>query len=101
MIIDNFILVPPPSTPASNEIITLASDDQETVSFVTRSASFVLIGFVTATLLIFAIGRIFNHGRFIHMNIEISLLLAHLCLLTDFVGDEVFQNPFKIFQDVL
>ena len=54
-----------------------------------RSASFVLIGFVTATLLIFAMGRIFNHGRFIHMNIEISLLLAYLCFLPDFVGDEV------------
>ena len=60
------------------------------MSFVTRSASFVLIGFVTATLLIFAIGRIFNHGRFIHMNIEVALLLAHLCLLMDF--DPVTQE---------
>ena len=82
----NFVilLVPPPTTPASNAIATLAPEDKKTVSLVSTTGSFVLIGFVTATLLIFAIGRIFNHGRFIHMNIEIALLLAHLCLLMDF-----------------
>jgi hypothetical protein len=58
-------------------------------SSVSRSSSFVLIGFVSATLIIFGIGRIFNHGRFIHMNIEISLLCAHICLLPDAGEDEV------------
>ena len=56
---------------------------------VTQTACFVLIGCLAVTLLIFAIFRIINHGRFIHMNIEFSLLCAHLCLLPDFVGDEV------------
>ena len=37
--------------------------------------------YLLATLVIFALARIFDHGRFIHMNIEISLLLAHLCLI--------------------
>ena len=61
---------------------------------VTQTACFVLIGCLAVTLLIFAIFRIINHGRFIHMNIEFSLLCAHLCLLPDFVGDEV--SVFKL-----
>ena len=47
------------------------------------------IGFVSTTLVIFALGRIFNTARFIHMNIELALLGAHLCLIPDAVGNEV------------
>ncbi len=34
-----------------------------------------------ANLLIFGCFRIFHPGRFIHMNIEIATLVAHLCLV--------------------
>ena len=47
------------------------------------------IGFVSTTLVIFALGRIFNTARFIHMNIELALLGAHLCLIPDATGNEV------------
>ena len=56
---------------------------------ISRSASFILIGFVSTTLVIFALGRIFNTGRFLHMNIELALLGAHLCLIPDVTGNEV------------
>ena len=67
----------------------MEESDKALAEGVTRTACFVLIGCLAVTLLIFAIFRIMNHGRFIHMNIEFSLLCAHLCLLPNFVGDEV------------
>jgi hypothetical protein len=40
-----------------------------------------LIGFLCATLALFALARIWDHSRVIHFNMEIALLGAHLCLL--------------------
>lgn len=52
------------------------------VTIITRSASFVLIGFVTTTIIIFALMKVpLESSRAIHLNIEISLLCAHLTLL--------------------
>ena len=82
-------LAPPPTTPASHEIITLAPEEKTAAMAISRSASFILIGFVSTTLVIFALGRIFNTGRFLHMNIELALLGAHLCLIPDVTGNEV------------
>ena len=82
-------LVPPPTTPTPRPIPEMEESDKALAEGVTRTACFVLIGCLAVTLLIFAIFRIMNHGRFIHMNIEFSLLCAHLCLLPNFVGDEV------------
>lgn len=95
---DGRCIAKPPTTPVSLVIVTLAPAEKETTAFVTKSASFVLIGFLTATLVIFALGRIFNHGRFIHMNIEVALLLAHCCLLPDMTGgDPVYCRLISIF----
>ena len=43
-------IIRPPTTPASNEIVTLEAEKAETAAFLTSSASFVLIGFVTGGL---------------------------------------------------
>ena len=83
------ITVPPPTTPTPRPIPEMEANEKLLADGVTRTACFVLIGCLVFTLLIFAICRIINSGRFIHMNIEISLLFAHVCLLTDFVDDEV------------
>ena len=40
-------IIRPPTTPASNKIVTLEPEEAETAAFLTSSASFVLIGFVT------------------------------------------------------
>ena len=47
----------------------------------TRSASLILIGFLSATILLFAFAGIRTPARLIHLQLELSLLLAHLCLL--------------------
>ena len=86
-------IVPPPTTPTPRPIPEMDENEKLLADGVTRTACFVLIGCLIVTFLIFAIFRIINHGRFIHMNIEISLLFAHVCLLTDFVGDEVSFRP--------
>ena len=64
--------------------------------FHSRTASFVLIGFVLATLILFAVFKIINTGRFIHMNIEIALLCAHICLIPNLTSNEVKQATFRI-----
>jgi hypothetical protein len=62
---------------------------QKTVSqAMTRGASTIIIVFLGLTLGIFLVLRIFDSSRLIHMQMEISLLLAHACLLPDLSGDE-------------
>ena len=53
----------------------------------TRGASLILIGFLSATLLLFGFARIWDSSRVIHFNMEISLLLAHVCLLPPNVAE--------------
>merc|ERR1712110_1191557 len=78
----------PPTTPVSHVVVTLES---------VETATFILIGFVSTTLVIFALGRIFNTARFIHMNIELALLGAHLCLIPDATGNELMCKIISIF----
>ena len=54
---------------------------KEATTIATKSASTILIVFVLITLIIFAIFRIFDVARVIQMNMEISILLAHGCLV--------------------
>ena len=54
---------------------------QTTATIITRGASLILIGFLCATLALFGTARIWDPSRVLHVNMEISLLLAHLCLL--------------------
>ena len=61
----------------------MAPTQKKAANAVSKTSAFVLIGFVSATLIIFGLFRIFNHGRFIHMNVEISLLAAYICILWD------------------
>ena len=46
-----------------------------------KTASTLLIVFVGITLVLFAMLRIYNTGRVIQMNMEISLIMAHILLL--------------------
>ena len=86
----------PPTTPVSHEIVTLEEEEKSAALALSKSASFVLIGFVTATLIIFGIGRIFNCARFIHMNIELAILGAHLTLIPEATGNEVLCKVISI-----
>ena len=45
-----------------------------------RLGALILIMFVLVTNLIFACFRVMNRGRFIHMNEEVTLLIANICL---------------------
>ena len=56
------------------------------VVILTRGASTILIIFLLSTLVIFAVARIFDSSRVIHMNMEIALLFAHFFLLPSFHG---------------
>lgn len=48
---------------------------------VTRAASLLLITFLILTLVVFAVSGIWSDWRLIHMNMELSLLLAHVMLM--------------------
>ena len=54
---------------------------QTTATILTRGASMILIVFLCITLTLFAFARIWDNARIIHFNMELSLLLAHVCLL--------------------
>ena len=54
---------------------------KEVTTIATKSASTILIAFVLITLILFAILRIFDVARVIQMNMEISIVLAHGCLI--------------------
>ena len=54
---------------------------QTAVLMISRGGSTILIIFLIITMLVFAISRIWTISRVIHFNMELSLLLAHLCLL--------------------
>ncbi len=75
------LTAPPASTPAP--AVTLSPQTHTIVIATTRTAAFILIGCIIATLVLFAIFRVFNRGRFIHMNIEVALLVAFLLLVPE------------------
>ena len=60
------------------------------------------LSFLGATLFLFASLRIYDHGRVIQMNMEIALILAHLCLLLpDFSDPEAEDIPIVSMQFTL
>jgi len=74
---------PPPTTPTPRPIPTMKPAVKAVTTGMTKTASTLLIIFVTITLVIFAVLRIFDHGRVIQMNMEIALISAHICLLIE------------------
>ena len=54
---------------------------QTAVLWISRGGSTILIIFLIITMLVFAISKIWTISRVIQFNMELSLLLAHLCLL--------------------
>ena len=90
-------LVPPPTSPTPRPIPTLAPEVKLATSAVTRSASTVLIIFVVATLILFMSLKVFDTARVIQMNMEISLVCAHLCLLLpSSLSDHPFVSGFSL-----
>jgi len=79
---------PPASTPAPRVDPTLMPNLESFAKGITRTSYFFIIIFTLLTLGVFAYFRILNPGRFIHMNIEVALLLAHLCMVPDFSGGQ-------------
>ena len=89
-------IVPPPPTESPRADPSLSPAAKSTAVILTRTTCFILIGFIIATLVLFAFFKILNHGRFIHMNIEIALLIAHICLLPDLAGNEARKQNILI-----
>ena len=81
-------IVPPPTTPAPRPIPTLPAETKAVTGAVSRTASTLIIIFLSLTIAIFLIFRIFDPHRVIQMCEEISLLLAHICLLPSFHADK-------------
>ncbi len=80
---------PPPTTPTPRPLPTLEPGTKTSLQAMVRLASILLILFVLLTFLVFACFRVMNRGRFIHMNIEIALLAANICLLPAFYDDQM------------
>eukprot|EP00090_Calanus_glacialis_P040812 TRINITY_DN7141_c0_g1_i1.p1 TRINITY_DN7141_c0_g1~~TRINITY_DN7141_c0_g1_i1.p1 ORF type:complete len:514 (-),score=67.49 TRINITY_DN7141_c0_g1_i1:139-1680(-) len=74
---------PPATTPTPRPIPTMKAAVKAVASGMTKTASTLLIVFVTITLVIFGVLKIFDHGRVIQMNMEIALISAHICLLIE------------------
>jgi len=72
---------PPPTTPTPRPIPTMAPAVKTVSTGMSKTASTLLIIFVGITLALFGILRVFDVARVIQMNMEIALILAHLCLL--------------------
>ena len=85
---------PPPPTPTPRPIPTMAAEVKAVTSGMQKTASTLLIIFVSITLALFMVLRIFNTARVIQMNIELSLISAHLLLL--YGGDPEMVIPCKI-----
>jgi len=73
-------IVPPPTTPTPRPIPTLPAATKAVTGAVSRTASTLIIIFLTITIVLFLIFRIFDPHRIIQMCEEISLLAAHICL---------------------
>jgi len=74
-------IVPPPTTPTPRPIPTMAPAIKSVTTGMSKSASTLIIIFLTISLLLFLVFRIFDPSRVIHMCEELSLLCAHLCMM--------------------
>ncbi|KAF2363265.1 Thrombospondin type-1 (TSP1) repeat [Trinorchestia longiramus] len=72
---------PRPTPPTPRPIPTMEAEQKQVATVISKTASSVLIFFVTVTLCLFLVLRIFTIDRVIQMNMEISLLAGHLVLL--------------------
>ena len=67
--------------PSSRAIPVLPETVKTATTAATRSASSLLVILVGCTLWLFAVFRIYDSARILQMNMEMALLLAHLCLI--------------------
>lgn len=74
-------IVPAPTTPTPRPIPTMEPDTKKATQILTKTASTLLIIFLSVTITIFLVFLIFDPMRVIHMCEEVSLLAAHLCML--------------------
>ncbi|TRY77046.1 hypothetical protein TCAL_03852 [Tigriopus californicus] len=77
----NACVAPPPTTPTPRPIPTMPAAQKAVSNVITRGASTLIIIFLGLSLGLFFMLRIFDSSRVIHMNMEIALLLAHICML--------------------
>merc|ERR1719195_1652464 len=78
---DNSSCIVPPPTPTPRPIPTMAAEVKSVTGGLSKGASTLIIIFLSITLLLFLIFRIFTPSRVIHMCEELSLLAAHCCML--------------------
>ena len=71
-------IIPPLTTPIPQPDPTLNPDIKTAVQAGEKSASSLLICFLLATIAVFAFMKIYTTSRVIQMNMEISLILAHV-----------------------
>jgi len=86
-------MVPPPTTPTPRPIPTMEPTTKKVIGAVSGTASTILIILVSVSFGIFLVFRIFDPARVIHMCEEISLLVAHVCLLGKFHNDNCIDMP--------
>ncbi|XP_076034804.1 putative adhesion G protein-coupled receptor E4P [Oratosquilla oratoria] len=72
---------PPPELPTPRPIPTLPPEQKVVATVISKTASTVIIIFVSITLCLFLFLRIFTPDRVIQMNMEIALLMAHIFLV--------------------
>ena len=72
---------PPPTTVEPKQIPSLPPLEKTVATIMSKSASSILIIFVSITLVLFLLARNFTSDRVIQMNMEIALLCAHIFLM--------------------
>ncbi|XP_063598335.1 adhesion G-protein coupled receptor D1-like [Penaeus indicus] len=87
---------PPPTTPTPRPIPTLPAEQKVVATVISKSASTIIIIFLTITLILFFLMRIFTPDRVIQMNMEIALLLAHAILMFPFMENETLCRVISI-----
>lgn len=86
----SFFTGPPPIPPTKRPIPTLAPVQRVIATVVSKTASTILIIFVSITLITFLLLRVFTPDRVIQMNMEIALLCAHIFLM---FPPTTYENP--------
>ena len=74
-------IVPPPTTPTPRPVPTMAAAVKAVTGSLSKGASTLIISFLAVTLVLFLCFCIWTPSRVIHMCEELSLLLAHVCMM--------------------